>query len=260
MSARVPYDDFAEIYDVWSESAPITRKNQGFYVRRLVAAEGPVVELGVGNGRICIEVAKQGKNVIGVDSSTKILELCAARAKKAAVSERLTLVQGDFRDFKLEEPADLITIPFHSIGHLLTREDKCIALSNIYKQLQPGGRFIFDHFVFDPNYGPGDGVPYLRAEFRNPETGRDILLWEATTRDPEHQMLRIVVFTDDLDAGGNVVHRRYRRINLSWMTVEQSFDLLEEAGFEIEAAYGDFDESPMDETSTHQVWVAVRRA
>jgi hypothetical protein len=73
-------------------------------------------------------------------------------------------------------------------------------------------------------------------------------------------MLRIVVFTDDLDAGGNVVHRRYRRINLSWLTVEQSFDLLEEAGFEIEAAYGDFDESPMDETSTHQVWVAVRRA
>ena len=73
-------------------------------------------------------------------------------------------------------------------------------------------------------------------------TGRDILLWEATTRDSEHQMLRIVVWTADLDAGGNVVHRRYRRINLSWMTPEQSFNLLEEAGFEIDAAYGDFDE------------------
>ncbi|GMR24057.1 MAG: class I SAM-dependent methyltransferase [Acidobacteriota bacterium] len=259
MSARVPYDDFAEIYDVWSESASITRKNQGFYVRRLVAAEGPAVELGVGNGRICIEAAKLGKDVIGVDSSTKILALCETRAKKAGVSERLKFLQGDFRDFVLPEPADLITIPFHSIGHLLTREDKRKALANIYKQLRPGGRFIFDHFIFDPSYGPGQGVPYLRAEFRNPETGRDILLWEATTRDPEHQMLRIVVFTDDLDSGGNVVHRRYRRINLSWMTVEQSFDLLEEAGFEIDAAYGDFDEHPMDETSTHQVWVAVRR-
>lgn len=259
MSARVPYDDFAEIYDVWSESAPITRENRAFYVRQLVASDGPVVELGVGNGRICIEVAKQGKDIIGVDSSEKILEMCTARAAKAGVSERLTLVHGDFRDFVLGEPADLITIPFHSIGHLLTDDDKRKALSNIHRQLRPGGRFIFDHFVFDPNYGPGSGVAYLRAEFRDPESGRDRLLWEATTRDPEHQMLRIVVWTDDIDADGNVVHRRYRRINLSWMTPEQSFNLLEEAGFEIGAAYGSFNETPMDETSTHQIWVAIRR-
>lgn len=258
MSAGVPYDDFAEIYDVWSESAPIARANQGFYVRQLVEADGPAVELGVGNGRICIEAAKQEKDVIGVDSSTKILELCAAKANKAGVSERLTLVHADFRDFELEQPADLIAIPFHSIGHLLTDDDKRKALSNIHTQLRPGGRFIFDHFVFDPSYGPGSGVPYLRAEYRDPETGRDRLLWEATTRDPEHQMLRIVVFTDDLDAGGNVVHRRYRRINLSWMTPDQSFQLLEEAGFEVAAAYGDFDESPLNEESTHQVWVGVR--
>lgn len=259
MSARVPYDDFAEIYDVWCGSAPITGVNQRFYVRQLVAADGPAVELGVGNGRICIEAAKQGKDIIGVDSSAKILELCETRANEAGVSDRVTLVPGDFRDFVLEEPAGLITIPFHSIGHLLTNEDKKKALANIYNQLRRGGRFIFDHFVFDPNYPPGPGVPYLRAEFRDEKTGRDLLLWEATTRDLEHQMLRIVVWTDELDAGGNVVRRRYRRINLSWMTPEQSVSLLEDAGFEIDAVYGDFDESPLDEKSTHQVWVAVRR-
>lgn len=259
MSARVPYDDFAEIYDVWSESAPITRANQGFYVRQLVSAAGPAVELGVGNGRICIEAAKQGKSVIGVDSSAKILQMCATRANKAGVSERLTLLPGDFRDFTLEEPAELITLPFHSIGHLLTDADKRKALANIHGQLRPGGRFIFDHFVFDPSYGPGSGVPYLRSEFRDEESGRDRLLWEATTRDLEHQMLRIVVWIDDLDGQGNLVHRRYRRINLSWLTPEQSFTLLEEAGFEIGAAYGDFDEGPMDESSTHQIWVGIRR-
>jgi SAM-dependent methyltransferase len=259
MKSGVPYDDFAEIYDVWCSSAPITRANQGFYVRRFVEANGPAVELGVGNGRICIEAAKQGKHVIGIDSSLKILELCEARANKAGVAGRMTLKHGDFRDFALDEPADLIAIPFHSIGHLLTDDDKRKALKNIHRQLRSGGRFIFDHFVFDPSFPPGPGVPYLRAEYRDPETGRDRLLWEATTRDPEHQVLRIVVFTDDLDAGGNLVHRRYRRINLSWITPEQSFDLLEATGFEVEAAYGDFDENPMDESSTHQIWVAVKR-
>ena len=61
MTDPVPYDAFADIYDAWAESAPITRENQEFYVKCLVEADGPAVELGVGNGRICIEAAKQGK-------------------------------------------------------------------------------------------------------------------------------------------------------------------------------------------------------
>lgn len=257
-SAHVPYDDFAEIYDVWCDSAPITRENRPFYVRKLVEADGPAVELGVGNGRICIEVAREGKDVIGVDSSQKIIDLCRSRADKAGVLDRIQLVRGDFRDFSLPEPAALVTIPFHSIGHLLTREDKRKALANIKNQLRPGGRFIFDHFVFDENYPQEPGVPHLRAEFRDPESGRDRLLWETTTRDPERQLLRILVSVDDLDAQGTVVNRRFRRINLSWMSPDQSFQLLEDAGFEVEAAYGGFDERPLDDGSTHQIWVAVR--
>jgi hypothetical protein len=52
------------------------------------------------------------------------------------------------------------------------------------------------------------------------------------------------------------VSRRYRRINLSWVTPEQSHGLLEEAGFEVEAVHGDFEENPLTEMSTHQIWVA----
>ena len=52
MTDPVPYDAFADIYDAWAESAPITRENQEFYVKCLVEADGPAVELGVGNGRI----------------------------------------------------------------------------------------------------------------------------------------------------------------------------------------------------------------
>ncbi len=131
MTDPVPYDAFAEIYDAWAESAPITRENQEFYVKRLVEAEGPAVELGVGNGRICVEAAKRGKAVIGVDSSEKILDLCESRARSAGVIDRVTLIKGDFRDFELPEPAALITIPFHSIGHLIKEEDKRRALATI---------------------------------------------------------------------------------------------------------------------------------
>ncbi|MGH9337122.1 MAG: class I SAM-dependent methyltransferase, partial [Vicinamibacteria bacterium] len=204
---------------------------------------------------ICIEVAKQGKRITGVDSSGAILELCRKRSREAGVSERLNLVQADFRDFVLPEPAELIVIPFHSIGHLLTDEDKLRAMRQIRSQLERGGRFIFDHFIFDPKFTE-PGVPHLRAEFRNAETGRDHLLWEASTRDMDHQLIRIVAWTDEIDYIGIVVSRRYRRMNLSWITPEQSLRLLEEAGFEVETVYGDFEENPLGESSTHQIWVA----
>lgn len=258
MSEHVPYDDFADIYDAWCETAPITRENQGFYVRRLVEASGPAVELGVGNGRICIEAARKGKPVLGVDSSRAILELCGKRAHEAGVSDRLTLIEGDFRDFEIPAPAELITIPFHSIGHLLEESDKRKALDNIHRQLLPGGRLIFDHFVFDPEYPMQPGVPRLRAELTDLETGRDVILWDATTRDDALQLLRIVAWTDELDSEGDVVRRRCRRIELSWMSPEQSRTLLEETGFEVENAYGDFQENALGPQSTHQIWVARR--
>src|SRR3970282_2953457 len=102
--ARVPYDDFADISDAWCASAPITQKNHGFYLRKLAESPGPVVELGVGNGRICIEVAKQGRPGTGGDSSGAILELCRKRAREAGVEGRLSLLQADFLDFVVFEP------------------------------------------------------------------------------------------------------------------------------------------------------------
>ena len=252
----VPYDAFADIYDAWVSSAPITEVNRTFYVEKLSEADSPVVELGVGNGRICLEVARRGKPIVGVDSSPKILELCRRRARELDVLDRVTLVEGDFRDFELSEPAGLITIPFHSIGHLLTLEDKLKAFRRVASQLRPGGRFIFDHFIFDPEYPQAPGVAHLRAESRDPTTGRELFLWEATTRDVEQQRLRVVVFTDEIDDDGFVMERRYRRVDLSWITPEQSRALLEKAGFRIDASFGSFDGEPLTDASTHQIWVA----
>src|SRR5438552_549746 len=46
----------------WVESAPVARRNLPFYVEEYLACEGgPVVELGVGNGRIAIEAARRGR-------------------------------------------------------------------------------------------------------------------------------------------------------------------------------------------------------
>ena len=41
MAETVPYDGFADIYDAWCESAPVTARNKAFYVELMTDSPGP---------------------------------------------------------------------------------------------------------------------------------------------------------------------------------------------------------------------------
>src|SRR5215211_4519521 len=99
---------FANRYDDWS--AGMTA-DVAFYASLALQADGPLVELAVGNGRVAIPVArKTGRRVIGIDSSPSMLEKARGRAAEAGVE--LELLEGDMRDLALAEPAALIYCPF----------------------------------------------------------------------------------------------------------------------------------------------------
>src|ERR671937_2933575 len=86
------YDAIARLYDAWSRSVV---EDVGFYVDEARYAGGPVVELGVGTGRIAVPVAAEGVPVIGVDSSPAMLAVCRDRAEAAGVASLLDLPLGD---------------------------------------------------------------------------------------------------------------------------------------------------------------------
>ena len=253
---RLPYDDFAEIYDAWIDGFPLGEEMRSFYVELLVECQGPLVELGVGNGRICVEVARRGRPITGVDSSPAILELCRQRAEAAGATEHLELLNADFRDFQLAEPAELIVLPFHSMGHLLDDEQKRRCMTQVHSQLAPGGRFVWDHFVFNPDL-PVNTLT-LVSDWRDPETGARKLIWQASGRDYQRQVVEVLARIEDLDESGTVLETRHLRMDLSWIDPERSRELLSETGFEIEALYGDFRRRPFQASSSHQVWVASR--
>jgi len=114
------YDPFAEIYDEWSDHMT---EDVAFYVELARAAEGPIVELAVGNGRVAIPVAREmGRKVIGIDLSAAMLG--QARERAAAEGVELELRQGDMRDLELEEPAGLVYSPFRSLLHMPSWQDR----------------------------------------------------------------------------------------------------------------------------------------
>ena len=88
---------------------------------------GPVVELGVGTGRIAVPIAAAGIPVIGVDPSAGMLAVARERAELGR-RRPLDLRHGDLRDPPVEGAFPLVLIPFRSLLHMETDADRRAAL------------------------------------------------------------------------------------------------------------------------------------
>ena len=175
------YDAIAALYDPWSRSVT---EDVDFYVAQARKAGGPVVELGVGTGRIAVPVAKAGVYVIGVDDSEGMLELCRARAEEAGVSNLLELRLGDLRRPPVQETVRLVTCPFRALLHLRSDEERLDALRAVYRLLEPGGRFVFD--VFAPSM---EDVEETNGRWIEREPG----IWERADWDLARRVLTLAV-------------------------------------------------------------------
>src|ERR1700758_1853986 len=142
------YDAWADRYDDRSAgmSADVL-----FYVELAREADGPLVELAVGTGRVAIPVAQAtGRRVVGIDSSPAMLEQARVRAAEEGVE--LDLREGDMRELELEEPAALIYCPGRSLLHLPTWADRRRCFERVAASLQPGGRFAWNAFAMNHHF------------------------------------------------------------------------------------------------------------
>ncbi|MGZ4380459.1 MAG: class I SAM-dependent methyltransferase [Gaiellaceae bacterium] len=221
---------FASRYEDWS--AAMT-EDVPFYVALAREADGPLVELAVGNGRVAIPVAHAtGRRVVGIDSSPAMLELARAGAAEAGVE--LELHEGDMRDLELEEPAALIYCPFRALLHLPAWADRRRTFERVAASLRPGGRFAWNAFAFDHAVA-------ARLDGHHQEA-------------PVPHTVRYAVGDNridiTLDGGGTS--------SLWWATKNEWLGLVDVAGLEVEALYGGFDGEPFGDESREYVFV-VRR-
>lgn len=253
------WEAFAELWDEWVDRSAAASRDKAFYLKELLAAKGPVVDAGIGTGRIALEAARRGKAIVGVDFSARMIARCRARAAEGGFADRVTLIQADVREMTLPEPAELIILPHRTIGMLVSTKDKLAALKRMAGQLAPGGRLIFDHWILDPSLdATWAGVQRLRAEIRDPASGREVILWEAFTPDFRTGTARIVATLDEIDRTGLVVARRYRRLTSSSFAPEDMERWAAEAGLEVAELYGDWDRSPLTQDCRDQIWVLRR--
>jgi SAM-dependent methyltransferase len=231
------YDAIAALYDPWSRSVT---EDVDFYVAQARKSRGPVVELGVGTGRIAVPVAAAGVRVIGVDDSAGMLEICRARAEAAGVADLLDLRLGDLRRPPVLELVPLVTCPFRALLHLESDGERLDTLRAVYRLLRPGGRFVFD--VFAPSM---EDVEETNGRWLEREPG----IWERADWDLDRRVLTLAVRGDSGETA----------MRLAWRAPEEWRALLERAGFELEGMYGWFDLRPYD-GGEDTLWIARRPA
>jgi len=229
------YDPIARVYDPWSTGVI---EDISFYVEEALAAGGPVVELGVGTGRIAIPTAMAGVRVIGVDSSPGMLEVCGEHARTAGVAERLDLRLGDLRRPPVDERVKLVTCPFRAYLHLASDEERLEALTAARKLLRRGGQLVFD--VFTPS---AEDIEETHGLWLEREPG----IFERADWDSDAQTLTLSV-------RGQLGEST---MTLWWLEPERWQTLLAEAGFALDACYGWFDRRPYA-GGEDSVWVARR--
>ncbi|HEU0115285.1 MAG TPA: class I SAM-dependent methyltransferase [Thermomicrobiales bacterium] len=222
---------FADHYEVWS--ARMTA-DVPFYVALARQADGPLVELAVGNGRVAIPVARAtGRPVIGIDSSPAMLAQARARAVAAGVA--LDLREGDMRNLTLDEPAALIYCPFGSLLHLPTWADRRRTFERVVASLRPGGRFAWNALAFDHSIAARlDGV-------RQPE--------------PVPHTIRYAVGDNRID----LIQDDGAASSRWWATKNEWFGLLDVVGLELETLSGGFAGEPFADDSREYVFVVRRR-
>jgi SAM-dependent methyltransferase len=228
------YDAIAELYDPWSASVV---EDVAFYLEEARRSGGPVLELGVGTGRIAVPIAADGIRVIGVDSSRAMLDVCARRAALAGV--QLDLRVGDLREPPVKENVPLVICPFRSLLHMHTDEDRLSVLRAAHDLLVPGGRFVFD--VFAP-----DAADIAQTHDRWLE--REPGIFEHAVWDESARTLTLTVRDDE----------RETTMALAWLSHDEWRDLLERSGLEIEACYGWFDRTPYAGRED-TIWIATPR-
>src|SRR5215472_4561498 len=225
-------DTFADRYEEWS--AEMTA-DVAFYVGLARAAEGPLVELAIGNGRVAIPVARAtGRPVIGIDSSPAMLAKARAGAAQAGV--RLELREGDMRDLALDESAGLIYCPFRALLHLPTWADRRRTFERVAASLRPDGRFAWNAFAFDHHVGArldgqrqSEPIPHL-IRYAVGDNRIDLTLDDGATS------------------------------SLWWATKNEWLGLLDVAGLSLEALFGGFDGEPFDDDSREYVFIARRQS
>lgn len=218
-------EGIADVYDAWypgGDPAPIVDRLQA------LAGDGPVLELGIGTGRVALPLAARGMSVHGIDASPSMIE--KLRAKPGGESIPVTI--GDFTEFDLHDRFALVFVVFNTFFGILEQDGQVRSFQCVADHLIPGGRFLLECFV--PDLGRFDrGQRLAVAAIED-----DALRLEAAMYDPVRQRVKAQVVS--LTGTGS----RFYPLQVRYCWPSELDLMARLAGLELEQRWGGWKEDP----------------
>jgi SAM-dependent methyltransferase len=219
-----------------------------YYCDAALSVGGPVLEYGIGNGRIALALARRGVSVVGIDNSRVMLSDLRARLRRepSAVRQRVKLHQGDMRKARLKQRFKLVIAPFNVVLHLYTRTDMEQFLMRVREHLLPAGCLLFDFSaprVMDLALDPERWIGAPR--FRHPSTQQLVRYAERFDYDAASQVLTMTLRFMPVDGSPpweTVLHHRQ-------YFPQEMAALLHYNGFEQQRWSANFSAQPADAES-----------
>jgi SAM-dependent methyltransferase len=241
---------YAPFYD-WENARTVQRRDVAFWQTLAAAAEGDVLELGTGTGRIAIPVARAGARITGIDLSAPMLNRARLRVRRSRLVRPPRLVRGDIRSLPFSSQAfALVMAPYGILQSLVRERDLRQTLDAAARVLPRGGRFVLDLVPDLPRWSEYSRRKSLSGRFG---ANSRVTLIESVAQDRARGLTR---FDQEYR-----VHRGRRTethtFSLTFRTVSvpQMRRRLERAGFRVDAVLGDYDGGPWDPRA--DVWVIL---
>ena len=253
--APTPYGHIADLYDYFVQPERVNY-DIPFFIQEARKAQGEVLELMAGTGRVSLPLIESGVHLTCVDASDEMLGVLRDKlAQRAGSGLQANLVKMDIRALDLGKRFNLILIPFQSFLEITSPFDQRITLTRIRDHLADQGHFICTMHNPAVRLKSVDGKYGLWGKRSLPKGGT-LLVWGLQEHDAAQHIISGMQFYEEYDAQG--VMRARRLLNFSFQLLSKALfeQLIAPLGFRVLAMYGDYDGSQYaPENSPYMIWI-----
>lgn len=240
------YNSFARFYDGLMEDADY--KKRCSYILELAKRHnhdmGITLDLACGTGSLTRELAKNGVDVYGIDASADMLS--EAMQKSAEEGLGILYLRQKMQSIDLYGTINTCVCTLDSINHLTDINHVKKTFDRVGLFMDEDGLFVFDvNTVYKHREVLGDNTFVIENE-------NVYCVWQNSLE--AENVVRITL--DFFEEEDGVYYRSEESFAERAYTTEQLNEMLKEAGFEVEAVYGDLTFDVPKENEQRMIYVA----
>jgi SAM-dependent methyltransferase len=227
---------------------------------RLTDGCSRVLECGIGTGRVAIPLARKGRVVYGIDTSSEMLD--RLRLKLLSESEdvacRIRAHTDDMRSFDLGLEFQFCYIPFMTFNYLASIEEQLACLDRMRAHLEVRGTLVIELMSYHREWFYDDGVARLVLRQAMPDGKGSVEISRVTRFDASTQTVEHDRHYRFLDPDGRVESEQVVLLRNRFFLLGEAMMLLRGSRLSIRSVWGDHAGGEYTQKSQVMILVAER--